>query len=295
MPKIFVHIGLPKTATTTLQADLFPLFNNNCLHYAGLNQPRFGDQSDLYIEFFHAIKTGNCASIRSDIAEHINKGCSLLFSEEIITVTDDDGSWQNKLRNLALILKDFDYEILLTVREPVSALFSCYVERYREFSLERNTFCDIAKNDPKMHIYHYKKLLNELESHFHSDRIFIKKFEDIIEGELDDVCHLLQISTPVSNIKLGDRNSKKKSDRYCYAGYNFSLSDFIRSLAIKVNFMNFKYYYLVRQFFSPIIWLMKKLIIGKAKINKLSDYEKNELRTHLQKETHALLKYGIKY
>jgi hypothetical protein len=38
MKKLFVHIGLTKTGTTTLQQYYFPFIDT--FHYSGVNQPR---------------------------------------------------------------------------------------------------------------------------------------------------------------------------------------------------------------------------------------------------------------
>ena len=47
--KLFVHIGLPKTATTTLQIEFFPELANGGIRYLGVFQPRSErEQDDLY-------------------------------------------------------------------------------------------------------------------------------------------------------------------------------------------------------------------------------------------------------
>jgi len=57
-PKVFVHIGLLKTATTTLQHEFFPKFNNSKIVYIGLRTPRRQKQSLLFEHFDKAVRLG---------------------------------------------------------------------------------------------------------------------------------------------------------------------------------------------------------------------------------------------
>ncbi|NJX17193.1 hypothetical protein, partial [Tamlana crocina] len=69
MAYIFVHIGLPKTATTTIQKDILEkLPEENKLKYFGVKHPRKASQEKLFREFYCFISTGdNLGSIKEMI------------------------------------------------------------------------------------------------------------------------------------------------------------------------------------------------------------------------------------
>jgi len=133
--KIIVHIGLPKTATTTLQSDFFPVFVNDFIEYWGVCQPRGKrGQSNAYFNFYRAVDTGlRVGEVRKELELKIAQGKTVIFSEEMITVSSTTSStWREKLKNLGNILKGLQYDIVVTVRDPIPALFSYYVELHRD-------------------------------------------------------------------------------------------------------------------------------------------------------------------
>ena len=57
--RLYVHIGLPKTATTALQQDLFPRLESKTFSYVGVFQPReAAEQRQLYTDFCNAATRG---------------------------------------------------------------------------------------------------------------------------------------------------------------------------------------------------------------------------------------------
>lgn len=297
MAKIFVHIGLPKTATTTLQSQLFSNVLDENIRYLGVMQPRIEDQSPFYTVFYRSIMRGDVDATRIMLDGLLQDGQSILISEELILVSEKDADWRTKLRNLAAILRGFDYTLILTVREPSSAIYSYYVERYKMFSKKKASFLQIAKHDEGMEIYHYRKLTDELFEWFDRERIVVKKFEDIIAGEVEDLCELLVPSGKYQGrIHIQNSNARQSSVTHVYTGKKKSMADIIRNTCIKIGVLDWCRIKQVRAIIRPIISIMERFPLWEMRVEKPDADILHELRVYLASDT-AVLKdlYGIKY
>ena len=58
MGKIMIHLGLPKTATTSLQLDFFPKLKKYNIDYIGISQPRGANNDIMFLQFMKSINTG---------------------------------------------------------------------------------------------------------------------------------------------------------------------------------------------------------------------------------------------
>ena len=156
MAKIYVHIGLPKTATTTLQSQIFSNFDENEIKYLGTYQPRNSNKNMLYEKFYRSVFTGkHIAETQLLLTEELKNNKNILISEEMITVSD----WKVNLLNLKEILKPFNNELIISVRKHVRAMFSYYVQEFRNFSKLNLTFDEIARTNQKMKIFQYRIFL----------------------------------------------------------------------------------------------------------------------------------------
>lgn len=297
--KIFVHIGLPKTATTTLQMDFFPALQGETIHYLGVIQPRnIRVQENLYIAVCEAISSGLLIDeARGNLKAALSSGSRLILSEEMITVSQPNVSWRTKLENLSKILCDLDYTIILTVREPTSAIFSYYIELYRQFSKTGLSFLDLAKNDERMHIFHYGKLTEVLLRHFERDRVFMKKFEDITSGKLDDLYRLITSGSHFEHsIQIHKHNEKKKDKGHTYTGKNVTLADMLRRFLLLTGLIDTPLASRAKGIMKPVISALDRMTIGKQKVIQPSQQEIQQLRDYLRGETLSLEKhFGIKY
>lgn len=81
MSKIIIHIGLPKTATTSLQISFFPKLNDQRIFYVGVHHPRKENNNYLYRLFYAYMENGkNLNEIRNVINEELKSGFDLLIS-----------------------------------------------------------------------------------------------------------------------------------------------------------------------------------------------------------------------
>ncbi|OOE55314.1 hypothetical protein BZG13_14990, partial [Salinivibrio sp. ML323] len=125
MSEILIHIGLHKTATTSLQKSVFP--NLEGILYHGRQSGSFVGNGDLYEKvcgFCFGSKKYTLNEVRDSISSELTKG-RFLISDEWLTSDYDglfgykSGRWQKKIERLSSLINGFEHKILLTIREPL--------------------------------------------------------------------------------------------------------------------------------------------------------------------------------
>lgn len=297
--KIIVHIGLPKTATTTLQIDFFPGFSSMNVHYIGVVQPRSTQQSNVYKKLTSAVLTGQyLKEARTELECLLKCGDTFILSEEGFSLSNNKTSWQDKFKYLSEILDGLDYSILITVREPTAAMFSYYVELRNQFIIGNIEFIDFAKNDEMMHIFHYKKLMDTVFKYYDQKRVFAKKFEEIIGGEFEDLVSLITGKIPQNlGMKINDHNKKNNDDKRVYLERKVSLGSYIRKKLSFFGFMESSIVVKSKFLLIPIMSFLNQVSFSvEDEILKPSQDDMDNLKEFLREETLALDKYfGINY
>ena len=297
--KIFVHIGLPKTATTTLQKEVFPALADEKVCYLGVVQPRQADQQDeLYARICRAVNSGtDLSETRKALLTKTASGTTIILSEEMFTVSSRGTAWRAKLNNLAVLLQGLDYVLIVTVREPAAALFSYYVELHERFVRSKKSFLELAKADESMEIFHYEKLSEALLQHFSRDRIFIQTFEDIVSGRLETLCRLVSDGKQGwQAAELRKHNDKKQTNGRIYTGKSFTLADVPRRLSQTLGITETSFANKLKTTLRPIVRAMDKVAFAKKTVRKPSEQEFVDLRSFLKEETAALERhFGITY
>jgi len=200
MAKILFHIGLPKTATTTLQLHLFHnLSLNGSINYIGrykdpgmdgyYNKAQkilaslFTNSDEMYYE--------NITMYRKILNERLlDKETLNVFSEEMFTISyDSEDESLHILRNierLKLLLEEHDVTILFSLRNQMDMFYAYYVENYSIRYYKDTRFNNIDKyiscfkNSEYIEnfmMYDYLKIINKLESNFKNIEILV--FEDL--------------------------------------------------------------------------------------------------------------------
>jgi len=225
-----VHVGLPKTATTMLQTDVFPVLPDR--QYVGVRQPRHAGQDLLYA----ALRTATTAGTPGDLelARRRWSDCppTTILSEEMLTVSEPEASWRDKLRWLSSIVADTPTDILVTVRDPVEGLFSYHVERRKQSAWASTRFMDAVANDEALHIFRYADLLAELRLHFSGNRLLFVRFEDLTTNltvALGAVgIHVPDAVTPTA------RNVRAKTSEHATTGQRPTVRTTVRQAAQRV-------------------------------------------------------------
>lgn len=133
MGKLYLHLGLHKTATTAMQTQVFPNIKGVVyLHRDVFNKDSLYNQIARYC-FSRAANAKLASKIIARLRVMLINS-DVLISEEWFTsdfsyfYRFEGASWQEKIRRLSYITNEFEKTILITTREPVSGLFSLYCE-----------------------------------------------------------------------------------------------------------------------------------------------------------------------
>lgn len=144
MTKVLIHLGLPKTATTSLQHNVFQnLHDQGRINFLGKNLD-YSDKTGKVIIHNYAGKFIRDAveekiplsEARKLLLRHLDSNKLNVFSDEGIMVAypgHDNLPLKQKLANLKELLKGYDVNVALTLRNPVDYFYSLYVQLYPDF------------------------------------------------------------------------------------------------------------------------------------------------------------------
>lgn len=160
---LHIHIGPPKTASTSVQLALqsvdLPGF-----HYLGTHQPREQDGSG-FSNLLHAFCSGLTNEISSDLEEwllnirgRISAGETVVLSEEMFLVWQDRAHFWTKLERLEQVFEDLPRSYVVTMRDPKDALPSYYQELYTRLSAQEKLNPTIFFDHCRCDCYDYANL-----------------------------------------------------------------------------------------------------------------------------------------
>lgn len=212
---LIIHIGPPKTATTSLQIFLQQLQLDDFI-YGGIVQPRNKEPHSICSLLYTDIASGcfnNKEKVTYAIDRCLNEDKVFFMSEECFLLESTKVSWEEKIKHITKYFEGFEPTMVFTVREPKKAIISFYHEIYN--SLSKN-----YQNDFKMflesrycNIYKYKSLYSFLKSYCGAVKFI--EFEKLVSGE----CYLSDLTGKDNehNIRLaiGKENvSINKKEQY---------------------------------------------------------------------------------
>ena len=186
-PRLFVHLGPPKSATTALQSFMQE-WHGGWIAYKGIHQPRKGDEKSLCSRLYHAA----CASpsddaarlpLRQEILGLLGEGRDVLISEEMFLV-DQHIPHQEKISRLSGFLAGLPVSVILCLREPLDAVRSMYQELFPTLRLDQKLSFRKFLESNQAKVFDYRHLTGMLESSGAWD-IRIIRFEDLVGGRLD--------------------------------------------------------------------------------------------------------------
>jgi len=227
--KIFVHIGLPKTATTSLQRDMFPRLDH--LEYAGVYSPRSWefDTNTIYGAFMVGMYSGDPVYFKRAL-ELVEQQRAVLISDEMITVVTEKSDWKQNLKNVRSLLDGHDYRLLITIRDPLDAMFSYYVERYDYFRVNYKVFDQQILDSIDMEIFRYQSFLSYIKNEFGSDRVYVADYSKIISGDFGEIESFLGCNMP-KGFEMHNHNSKAKGASKVYLNKKSSLYGYFQQMA----------------------------------------------------------------
>lgn len=181
-PKLYLHVGPPKTATTALQYELQS--GDRSYDYFGVSQPR-GNKELEDSEVLHNAVAGQhqnldqVDSVLVRINDAFVAGRNVVISEEMFLV-DGIVSHQTKLRRLSTILQGIPVVVAICLRNPADALPSLYQERYDRLPLRQRLSFGAFTRSNQAKIFDYQHLLSLLQINF-SDVITLS-FDKLVGG-----------------------------------------------------------------------------------------------------------------
>jgi len=299
--KIIVHIGYPKTATSFLQEKIFlELHKQGKINFLGRykDNSKFNKILSLCMQDSLSVKDLKRGS--GDFIRELKPNTINLISEEAICWMPSVYGYGlcNFMKNLSIVLKDYDVTILLSLREITSWVFSTYVELYKwhYHSVEEcqtyNQYIDMLFRKPDNLEFEFlfpSKVLKSIGMHF--DKVEILFFQDLEHDPSNyakDLSHLLNVET--SNILYLLNNSKSNTGVYISTGkkvkkvfFGDYLSSLQRRLSFKYSF--FKKLSRIDVFRSLYLFIIK--VLNNIKMDKaiyfddIHESRKLALRKHL--------------
>lgn len=139
--RLICHVGPPKTATTAIQESLQKISAADFC-YLGTLQPRARNRrNSIYYDLIYLINSQSTSESDDQIHQQIDKiqrkinrkisfGTDVIISEEMLLVNQNGVNFEQKLHRLGQCISKYDCVIVITLREPVSALKSLYSEIY---------------------------------------------------------------------------------------------------------------------------------------------------------------------
>ena len=214
---IFVHIGLHKTATTSMQMSVFPELDG--INYLGRIEGVSQKSIKLYSQicdycFREEINVERKSEIILQLRSIEGKGENILLSEEWFTsdysrqYKFSGASWQEKLRRLSELLVDFEYRILVSIRNPIDCFYSQYTE-FHIIGIDNifPTFEDYVKKSNESLVYDYLEFDKYLNRLFRS--VFYVDFDSFKSERYKKI-----LSNFFNNIEIPDierHNDRKKT------------------------------------------------------------------------------------
>lgn len=191
--KVLIHVGLPKTASTTLQRHVFCKRELGFVPFSG--DGSYGGSSDA-VHFF--ISVNDLAFDAAECRRHFDAAareveaddCVLVLSQERLIGNPDKGEYYGKSSAERLNEVFPEAHVLMVVREQCKYALSSYNQRIRSgsnMSLERFIGSKGCRRgypptlDPDF--LEYDRLLRYYRSLFGSDQVKVMPFENLV-GDL---------------------------------------------------------------------------------------------------------------
>lgn len=186
---LIIHVGPPKTATTSLQYYWQNLSIEN-FKYLGVIAPRRANNEYLGKEIYKYCKANESSddydqkkNLKTKLANLLNKNKYVVFSEEMLLLENKSVSYLTKLKRLKDLTNSFNTIITFCIRDVDQAYFSYYTEIYKTLPLKlQNSFDEFQKSNYG-DCYKYEKIYKTLfKIGFKKINFFY--FKELINNEL---------------------------------------------------------------------------------------------------------------
>lgn len=185
-PEVLLHLGPPKTATTSLQMWYA---ENEALgyHYVGIRQPR--PDTTLTTKILTTIRredlsTDELLDLQQQVEELVASKGPLVFSEEMFLLHAPGADLKERLSRLGFIFKGLRTRVVFCVRDVQKVMFSFYQELYETLDQETQDDFHAFVQSPFCDCFRYQPLHQSiLEAGFERTGVFY--FDDLVAGRVD--------------------------------------------------------------------------------------------------------------
>ena len=298
--KIFIHVGYPKTATTTLQKHFYPKIEE--INYLGI----FDNQRENHVlgeKFFNKLffsddKSMELVSIKEIVGNIINDaGIWLISQEEFLALTLKRTKINKKLvspRSLDFAKRirqvfceeKYDVKIIVSIRKQDQMITSLYAQSYVHYhSLDEevntfNKFLNVFTNDkphPFKEALNYDKVLSDYESVFGKDNVNIILFEELAKDSKEfysKLCDVLDIPRDkYSKIALNKKENVRSTKQNYKQAKKLSLFDVLSRFKAKyLSVVSFSF--IPRGFFN---WMKNVTISSNHGVSKTIHLDANQV------------------
>lgn len=238
---IFLHIGLPKTYTTTLQLHIFNKIAKKLkINYFYCGQDEKLDSFKLS-KFFQNFSNSSKKNKKYQLNKINLK--KIIISYENLSISNYKNLPANIHRSAKILKKNFypQVKIMITIREPLKYLNSLFNQLYNEGTvLNKNNF---IKDYTKFKNFSYLKLIN-LYSSFYKEVVIFKVDS---ENFTKNIFHYFNINRFDKNI-LQQKHEKKSLSNFSikilifvymfFKFLKFDLFDYVKFIRNKVSVRN---------------------------------------------------------
>jgi len=299
--KIVVHIGYPKTATSFLQEKVFlELHKQEKINFLGRYKDNSKFNKVLSLCMQDSLSDKDLKRGSKDFIRELKPNTINLISEEGICWLPSVYGYGlfNFMKNLSIVLKDYDVTIFLSLREITSWTFSTYTELYKwhyhsvEGYQTYNQYIDMLFRKPdnlEFEFLFLSKVLKSIGTHFNRiEFLFFQDLEHDKSNYAKDLSHLLNVET--SNILYLLNNDKSNIGTYTSTGkkakkvyFGDYLSSLQRRAAFKYDFLRvLSRINTLRSLYLFVIKVFNNINIDKdIYFDDINDSRKLELRKHL--------------
>jgi hypothetical protein len=164
--RLVLHLGPPKTGTTALQIGLQKLRQAKFAYVGTLQSRSRNAPQGIHARLGKATRADMpddfLARLLFLIDVRLKAGTDLMLSEEMLLVDQPIATFQEKLERLGQICGAFQPRIVLTPREPVSALKSLYNELYIRQAMQPHKDFAAFLDSGQARVYDYPYVLDLL-------------------------------------------------------------------------------------------------------------------------------------
>ena len=225
-PKVLLHLGLPKTATSSLQHNVLQVlhkegkinFLGKCLDYdLRTRELEIYNYSGKFIRDAAEEKL-SVEEAQARLIEVVDQDKLNVFSDEGLMIAypgKENLPLVRKFQNIAEIFRNYDLKVVVTLRDSVSYLYSLYVELYPDYCSSVRAVKTIKKyttkliNDPEDILFEslaYDKWVGDLEDKFQTT---ILSYEKLAKGDKETFTSWADLLGITENEFSGLFNSRK--------------------------------------------------------------------------------------